>query len=35
MAEKGGKATAYVRENYAYQLPTPDPQKFAGLLQAP
>ena len=35
MTEKGGKATAYVCENYACQLPTADPKKFAELLQKP
>jgi uncharacterized protein YyaL (SSP411 family) len=35
MTEKGGKATAYVCENYACQLPTADPKKFAELLQTP
>ena len=33
MTEKDGKATAYVCENYACQLPTADPKKFAELLQ--
>jgi uncharacterized protein YyaL (SSP411 family) len=33
MTEKGGQATAYVCENYACQLPTADPKKFAELLQ--
>ena len=33
MTEKEGRATAYVCENYACQLPTPDPKKFAELLQ--
>ena len=32
MAEKDGKATAYVCENYACQLPTADPKTFAELL---
>jgi uncharacterized protein YyaL (SSP411 family) len=32
MTEKDGKATAYVCENYACQLPTGDPKKFAELL---
>jgi uncharacterized protein YyaL (SSP411 family) len=32
MTEKDGKATAYVCENYACQLPTADPKKFAELL---
>ncbi len=35
MTEKNGKATAYVCENYACQLPTADPKKFAELLQKP
>ena len=35
MTEKEGKATAYVCENYACQLPTADPKKFAELLQQP
>ena len=35
MMEKEGKATAYVCENYSCQLPTPDPKKFAELLQKP
>jgi uncharacterized protein YyaL (SSP411 family) len=35
MTEKDGKATAYVCENYACQLPTADPKKFAELLQKP
>jgi uncharacterized protein len=35
MTEKDGKATAYVCENYACQLPTADPKKFAELLQSP
>jgi uncharacterized protein YyaL (SSP411 family) len=35
MTEKDGKATAYVCENYACQLPTADPKKFAELLQTP
>ena len=35
MTEKDGAATAYVCENYACQLPTADPKKFAELLQAP
>jgi uncharacterized protein len=35
MTEKDGKATAYVCENYACQLPTADPKKFAELLQRP
>jgi len=34
MTEKDGKATAYVCENYACQLPTADPKKFAELLAA-
>jgi hypothetical protein len=34
MTEEGGKATAYVCENYACQLPTADPRKFAELLDA-
>jgi uncharacterized protein YyaL (SSP411 family) len=33
MTEKEGRATAYVCENYACQLPTSDPKKFASLLQ--
>jgi uncharacterized protein YyaL (SSP411 family) len=33
MTEKNGQATAYVCENYACQLPTADPKKFAELLQ--
>jgi len=33
MTEKGGQTTAYVCENYACQLPTADPKKFAELLQ--
>jgi hypothetical protein len=32
MTEKDGKATAYVCENYACQLPTADPKTFAELL---
>ncbi len=35
MTEKDGKATAYVCENYACQLPTADPKKFAELLHTP
>jgi uncharacterized protein YyaL (SSP411 family) len=35
MTEKDGRATAYVCENYACQLPTADPKKFAELLQTP
>jgi uncharacterized protein YyaL (SSP411 family) len=35
MIEKDGRATAYVCENYACQLPTVDPKKFAELLQTP
>jgi uncharacterized protein YyaL (SSP411 family) len=34
MTERDGKATAYVCENYACQLPTADPKKFAELLEA-
>jgi uncharacterized protein YyaL (SSP411 family) len=33
MTEKDGRATAYVCENYACQLPTSDPGKFAELLR--
>jgi len=33
MTRHGGKATAYVCENYACKLPTADPAKFADLLQ--
>lgn len=33
MGKSGGKATAYVCENYACKLPTADPAKFAELLQ--
>jgi uncharacterized protein YyaL (SSP411 family) len=33
MTEKGGQATAYVCEDYACQLPTADPKKFAELLR--
>jgi uncharacterized protein YyaL (SSP411 family) len=33
MTEKDGRATAYVCENYACQLPTADAKKFAELLQ--
>jgi len=33
MTEKDGQATAYVCENYACQLPTTDPKKFAELAQ--
>lgn len=33
MKSIGGQPTAYVCENFACQLPTADPQKFAGLLQ--
>jgi uncharacterized protein YyaL (SSP411 family) len=33
MTEKDGQATAYVCENYACQLPTADPKKFAELAQ--
>ncbi|HTM49090.1 MAG TPA: thioredoxin domain-containing protein [Bryobacteraceae bacterium] len=33
MTEKDGRATAYVCENYACQVPTSDPKKFASLLQ--
>ena len=35
MVARDGKATAYVCENYACQLPTADPKKFAELLQKP
>jgi uncharacterized protein len=35
MVEKDGQATAYVCEDYACQLPTADPKKFAELLQMP
>ncbi len=34
MTEMDGKATAYVCENYACQLPTADPKKFAELIGA-
>jgi hypothetical protein len=33
MTRLGGKASAYVCENYACKLPTADPAKFAELLQ--
>ena len=33
MVKVGGKATAYVCENYTCKLPTSDPAKFAELLQ--
>ena len=33
MTRQGGKATAYVCENYACKLPTAEPSKFAELLQ--
>src|SRR5205823_5116498 len=33
MSQIGGKATAYVCENYTCKIPTSDPRKFAELLQ--
>ncbi|MGH9662486.1 MAG: thioredoxin domain-containing protein, partial [Bryobacteraceae bacterium] len=34
MTRLGGRATAYVCEDYACKLPTADPDKFADLLSA-